>query len=45
MLNLKFDQVMFTSLVFTWERNSEVMFGTFSVLVSQINVLKSYLDI
>ena len=44
-LNLKFDQVMFNSLVFTWERNFEVMFGIFSVLVSQINVLESYLDI
>ena len=29
---------MFNSLVFTWERNFEVMFGIFSVLVSQINV-------
>ena len=44
-LNLKFDQVMFNSLVFTWERNFEVMFGISSVLVSQINVLESYLDI
>ena len=44
-LNLKFDQVMFNSVVFTWERNFEVMFGIFSVLVSQINVLVSYLDI
>ena len=44
-LNLKFDQVMFNSLVFTWERNFEVTFGIFSVLVSQINVLDSYLDI
>ena len=44
-LNLKFDQVMFNSLVFTWERNFEVTFGIFSVLVSQINVLESYLDI
>ena len=43
-LNLKFDQVMFNSLVFTWERNFEVTFGIFSVLVSQINVLESYLD-
>ena len=33
------------SLVFTWERNFEVTFGIFSVLVSQINVLESYLDI
>ena len=44
-LNLKFDQVMFNSLVFMWERNLEVTFGIFSVLVSQINVLESYLDI
>ena len=44
-LNLKFDQVMFNSLVFTWERNFEVTFGIFSVLVSQINVLESYLNI
>ena len=36
-LNLKFDQVMFNSLVFTWERNFEVTFGIFSVLVTQIN--------
>ena len=44
-LNLKFDQVMFNSLVFTWKRNFEVTFGIFSVLVSQINILESYLDI
>ena len=44
-LNLKFDQVLFNSLVFTWERNFEVMFDIFSVLASQINVLNSYLDI
>ena len=44
-LNLKFDQVMFNSLVLKWERNFEVMFGIFSVLVFQINVLESYLDI
>ena len=31
-LNLKFDQVMFNSLVLTWERNFEVTFGIFSVL-------------
>ena len=36
-LNLKF--------VLTWERNFEVMFGIFSVLVFQISVLESYLDI
>ena len=44
-LNLKFDQVMFNSLGFTWERNFEVTFGIFSVLVSQINVIESYLNI
>ena len=44
-LNLKFDQVMFNSLVLTWERNFEVTFGIFSVLVFQISVLESYLDI
>ena len=38
-LNLKFDQVMFNSLVLTWERNFEVMFVIFSVLVFQISVL------
>ena len=31
-LNLKFDQVMFNSLVLTWERNFEVTFGIFSSL-------------
>ena len=44
-LNLKFDQVMFNSLVLTWERKFEVTFGIFSVLVYQINVLEIYLDI
>ena len=44
-LNLKFDQVMFNSLVFTWERNFEATFDIFPALVSQINVLESYLDI
>ena len=44
-LNLKFDQVMFNSLVLTWERNFELTFGIFPVLVFQINVLESYLDI
>ena len=39
-VNLKFDQVMFNSLIFTWERNFEVSFGIFSVLVSEINVLE-----
>ena len=28
-LNLKFDQVMFNSLVLKWERNFEVTFGIF----------------
>ena len=44
-LNLKFDQVMFNSLVLTWERNFEVTFGIFSVLIFQIHVLEIYLDI
>ena len=44
-LNLKFDEVMFNSLVFTWEKIFEVTFGIFAVLESQINVLESYLDI
>ena len=43
-LNLKFDQVMFNSLVLSWERNFEVTCGIFSV-VTQINVLESYVDI
>ena len=43
-LNLKFNQVMFNSLVLTWERNFEVTFGIFSVSVFQVSVLKSYLD-
>ena len=41
-LNLKFDQVMFNSLVLTWERIFEVTFGIFSVLVFQISVLEGY---
>ena len=44
-LNLKFDQVMFNSLVLTWEGNFEVTFGIFSVLVFHITVTESYLDI
>ena len=44
-LNLKFDQVMFNNLVLTRERNFEVTFGIFSVLVSQISVLESHLEI
>ena len=43
-LNLEFDQVMFNSLILTWERNFEVTFGIFSVLVFQISVLENYLD-
>ena len=39
-LNLTFDQVMFNSIVLTWERNFEVMFGISSILVLQINVLE-----
>ena len=44
-LNLKFDQVMFNSLVLTWEGNFEVTFDIFSVLVFQISLIESYLDI
>ena len=44
-MNLKFDQVMFNSLVLTWERNFEVTLGIFSVFVFQTSVLESYLDI
>ena len=44
-LNLKFDQFMFNSLVYTWERKFEVTFGILLVLVYQINVLENYLDI
>ena len=44
-LNLKFDEVMFNSVVLTWERNFEMTFGVFSVLVFQISVPESYLDI
>ena len=40
-LNLKFDQVMFSSLVLMWKRNFEVTFGIFSVLVFQISVLEN----
>ena len=39
-MNLKYDQVMFNR-----ERNFEVAFGVFSVLVFQISVLESYVDI
>ena len=44
-LNLKFDLVMFNSLILTWERNFDVTFGIFSVLVFQISVLESYFNI
>ena len=44
-LKLKFDQVMFNSVLLTWERNFEVTFGIFSVLVFPITVPESYLDI
>ena len=44
-LNLKFDQVMFNSLILTRERNFEMTFGIFSFLVFQLSVLESYLDI
>ena len=44
-LNLKFDQVVFNSLLFSWEGNFEVTLGIFSVLVFQISVFESYLDI
>ena len=44
-LNLKFDEVMFDSLVLKRKRNFEVTFGIFSVLVFQISVFESYLDI
>ena len=44
-LNLKFDKVMFNSLVLTWEKNFEVTFDIFSILVFQISVLESYFDI
>ena len=33
-LNLQFDQIMFNSLAFTCERNFEVTFGIFSILVT-----------
>ena len=44
-LNLKFGQVIFNSLILMWERNFEVTFGIFLVLVFQVSVLESYLDI
>ena len=44
-VNLNFDQVMFNSLVLMFERNFEVRFGIFSVLVFQISVLERSSDI
>ena len=44
-LNLKFDNVMFNSLVLMWERNFEVTFGIFSVLVFQVSVLECYFEL
>ena len=44
-LNLKFDQVMFNSLVLTSERHFEVTLRIFSVFVFQITASESYLDI
>ena len=42
-LNVKFDKVMFESLVLTWERNFEVTFGIFSVLVFQVSVFEIFI--
>ena len=36
---------MFNRLVLTLERNFEVKFGIFSILVFQISVFEGYLDI
>ena len=44
-LNLKFEKVMFNSLVLTWKKQFEVTVGIFSVLVFQVSVLESYLHI
>ena len=44
-LYLKFDQVMFNSLVLTWERNFEVTFGIFSVVVSENKCSCRYLSV
>ena len=44
-LNLKFNQVMFNSIVLTSERNVEVTVCIISVLVFQIRVFERYLDI
>ena len=43
--SFKFEQIMFNSLILTWQRNFEVTFDIFSTLVFQISVLESYLDI
>ena len=42
-LNLKFDQIMLNSLVFTWERNFEVTCGIFPVIVTQTNVIMIFI--
>ena len=42
-LNLKFDQVMLVAS-FSCGKNFEVTFGIFLVLVFQMSVLESYLD-
>ena len=42
-LNLKFDQVMFNSLVLRRETNFEVTFGIFSVLAAEIAILSHIL--
>ena len=44
-LNLKFEKVMFDSLVLTWEGNFEETFSIFLVFAVQINGLESYSDI
>ena len=44
-LNLKFDQVMFNNVILTLEGKFEMTFCILSVLVFQITVLESYLDI
>ena len=44
-LSLNFDQVMFNRIVLTGERNFEVTFSVSPVLVFQISVPESYLDI
>ena len=41
--NLKFDQVMYNSLVLTWKRNFEVMFGIFSVKMCDKMAISAYI--